>query len=51
MSACKQATVVIIGAGIAGLLAAAAVADSFQKVILLERDQLPQGPVLRKGVP
>jgi 2-polyprenyl-6-methoxyphenol hydroxylase-like FAD-dependent oxidoreductase len=44
-------TVVIVGAGIGGLLAAAAVAGQFERVIVLDRDVLPDGPSLRKGVP
>ncbi len=43
--------VVIIGAGMGGLLAAAAVAPYYNKVIVLDRDQLPDGPSLRKGAP
>ncbi|MGW1783930.1 NAD(P)/FAD-dependent oxidoreductase [Streptomyces sp. NPDC002143] len=42
---------VVIGAGLAGVLAAAAVAGSFEEVVVLERDDLPDGPVQRKGVP
>lgn len=45
------ATVVVIGAGIGGLLAAAAVAHRFTQVVVLDRDQLPEGPSLRKGAP
>jgi len=42
---------VVIGGGIAGLLAARAVADRFQRVTLLERDALPDGPDMRKKTP
>lgn len=47
----SRGTVVIVGASIAGLLAAAAVAGRYQRVILLDRDALPDTPVLRKGAP
>ncbi|MET9418695.1 FAD-dependent monooxygenase [Streptomyces klenkii] len=43
--------VVIAGCGIAGMLAAAAVAPSAHRIILVERDRLPDEPVPRKGVP
>ncbi|WP_172387774.1 NAD(P)/FAD-dependent oxidoreductase [Streptomyces sp. MNP-20] len=43
--------VVVIGAGIAGLLAARVLADSADTVTLLERDVLPDGPQERPGVP
>jgi 2-polyprenyl-6-methoxyphenol hydroxylase-like FAD-dependent oxidoreductase len=42
---------VVVGAGIAGLAAARALADSFAKVVVLERDKLTQGAVPRIGVP
>jgi 2-polyprenyl-6-methoxyphenol hydroxylase-like FAD-dependent oxidoreductase len=45
----KQA--VVIGAGMAGLAAAGAVADFFERVIVLERDRLPNQAVPRPGVP
>ncbi len=35
----------------AGLLSARALADHFEKVIILERDPLPQAPATRKGAP
>jgi DNA-binding GntR family transcriptional regulator len=44
-------TVAVIGAGIAGLSAAAGVAGRFDSVLLLDRDQLPDAPVPRRGVP
>lgn len=41
---------VVLGAGIAGLLAAAALQDTFEKITIVERDRLDQdGP--RRGVP
>ncbi len=45
----KQA--VVIGAGIAGLSAARVLADFFQRVIVLERDDLPVQDRVRPGVP
>lgn len=42
---------VVIGASIAGLLAARALADYFEAVTLLERDTFPDAGVNRKGVP
>ncbi|MGW3154624.1 FAD-dependent oxidoreductase [Streptomyces sp. NPDC001089] len=43
---------VVIGAGVGGMLAAAAVAVSFDEVIVLDPDDLPiEGPDHRKGVP
>ena len=40
---------VIIGASMAGLLAAKAIAPHFDKVSILEKDRLPDGPVAHKG--
>jgi 2-polyprenyl-6-methoxyphenol hydroxylase-like FAD-dependent oxidoreductase len=45
----KQAAV--IGAGIGGLAAAKAVAPHFEKVIVFDRDALPDGPAPRPGTP
>ena len=42
---------VVIGAGIAGLTAARALSDCFERVVLLERDQLSNAPVHRPGTP
>ncbi|MFE9566565.1 NAD(P)/FAD-dependent oxidoreductase [Streptomyces sp. NPDC006487] len=43
---------VVLGAGMAGLLAARVLAMRFSRVTLIERDELPQGePVLRPGIP
>jgi 2-polyprenyl-6-methoxyphenol hydroxylase-like FAD-dependent oxidoreductase len=41
----------VIGAGIGGLTAARAVADYFERVVVLERDTLPERVVPRAGVP
>jgi 2-polyprenyl-6-methoxyphenol hydroxylase-like FAD-dependent oxidoreductase len=45
----KQA--VVIGAGIGGLTAAKAVAPHFEKVIVFDRDALPDAPTPRYGTP
>ena len=45
----KQA--VVIGAGVGGLAAAKAVAPFFEKVVVLDRDTLPDGPGPRVGTP
>src|SRR5215471_10727213 len=45
----KQA--VVIGAGMAGLTAAGALADRFDRIVVLERDTLPLEPAYRAGTP
>jgi 2-polyprenyl-6-methoxyphenol hydroxylase-like FAD-dependent oxidoreductase len=42
---------VVIGAGIAGLSAAAAVAPRYERVVLVDRDSLPDTATPRRGVP
>ncbi|MEU6353810.1 FAD-dependent monooxygenase [Streptomyces sp. NPDC047072] len=42
---------VVIGAGLAGMLAAAALSGVADEVVVLERDELPDGPEHRKGLP
>jgi 2-polyprenyl-6-methoxyphenol hydroxylase-like FAD-dependent oxidoreductase len=42
---------VVLGAGFAGLLAAAALAEHFSTVTVVERDLLPDKPIARRGVP
>ena len=42
---------VVIGAGMGGLTAARALADHFERVLVLERDALPADPLDRHGVP
>jgi 2-polyprenyl-6-methoxyphenol hydroxylase-like FAD-dependent oxidoreductase len=44
-------TAVVIGASMAGLLAARVLADTFAQVTILERDALPATAAPRKGVP
>lgn len=46
---CRSA--VVLGASIAGLLAASVLADFYSDVTVVERDILPQQPVTRRGVP
>jgi flavin-dependent dehydrogenase len=46
-----QREVVIIGASLAGLFAAAAASAAGARVMIIERDVLPDGPTPRKGVP
>jgi 2-polyprenyl-6-methoxyphenol hydroxylase-like FAD-dependent oxidoreductase len=42
---------VVIGASLAGLCAARTLADHYERVSVVERDRLPDGPQIRKGVP
>jgi 2-polyprenyl-6-methoxyphenol hydroxylase-like FAD-dependent oxidoreductase len=42
---------VIIGGGLAGMLAARVLSDHFDAVTLLERDHFPEAPAARKGLP
>jgi 2-polyprenyl-6-methoxyphenol hydroxylase-like FAD-dependent oxidoreductase len=42
---------IVIGGSIAGLLAARALSDHFDKVTVFERDHFPDGPAFRPGVP
>jgi 2-polyprenyl-6-methoxyphenol hydroxylase-like FAD-dependent oxidoreductase len=42
---------IVIGASIAGLCAARALSESFERVTVIDRDELPLEPVARRGVP
>lgn len=42
---------VVLGAGMAGLLAAAALADAGHRVAIIERDRLPDRASVRRGIP
>jgi 2-polyprenyl-6-methoxyphenol hydroxylase-like FAD-dependent oxidoreductase len=42
---------IVLGASISGLLAARALSSHFARVTIVERDTVPQGPELRRGVP
>jgi 2-polyprenyl-6-methoxyphenol hydroxylase-like FAD-dependent oxidoreductase len=47
----KARNAVVIGAGMAGIIAARVLADRFDQVTIIERDRLPDGPEFRKGIP
>lgn len=42
---------VVIGGSVAGLFAAVALSETFDRVSVIDRDELVDGPVARKGVP
>jgi 2-polyprenyl-6-methoxyphenol hydroxylase-like FAD-dependent oxidoreductase len=42
---------IVVGASMAGLLAARVLSGHFARVTVVERDRLPEGPAFRKGVP
>ena len=42
---------IVIGAGVGGLLSAAALCPFFEEVVIVEKDDLPSDPSFRKGVP
>ena len=47
----KGKLAVVIGASVAGLLAARVLSDHFKQVIVVERDPHPDSPIPRKGAP
>ncbi|MDT9592133.1 FAD-dependent monooxygenase [Nocardioides zeae] len=47
----RPARAVVIGGSVAGSLAAAALADRFGEVVVLDRDAFPEAPAQRAGVP
>jgi 2-polyprenyl-6-methoxyphenol hydroxylase-like FAD-dependent oxidoreductase len=47
----KANQAVVIGSGIGGMCAARVLSDHFERVTLIERDELPEGAAHRKGVP
>ncbi|OUA54611.1 FAD dependent oxidoreductase [Bacillus thuringiensis] len=47
----KREKALVIGAGIAGLLTARVLSSHFEKVIVVEKDELPQKPSERPGTP
>jgi len=51
MSKTKRRQAVVIGAGIAGLAAARVLSEYFEKIVVLERDSLPERPANRPGTP
>ena len=42
---------IVVGGSISGMLTARILADHFDQVTVVERDQLPEGPDVRKGAP
>ncbi|MEU2871550.1 FAD-dependent oxidoreductase [Streptomyces olivoreticuli] len=46
-----DAQAVVIGGGLAGLLTAWVLAEHVARVVVVEQDRLPEGPVPRRGVP
>ena len=42
---------IVVGSGLGGLSAARAVSDHFRQVVILDRDELPDGATPRPGVP
>lgn len=44
-------TAVVLGASVAGLLAAGVLSDFYSEVTVVERDELSDQPVTRRGVP
>ncbi len=42
---------VVVGGSFAGMVSARVLSDHFDHVTIVERDELPEGPELRKGVP
>ncbi|MGY1644436.1 FAD-dependent oxidoreductase [Geodermatophilus sp. SYSU D00703] len=47
----RRSTAVVIGAGMAGLLAARVLSEHVDRVVLLDHDTLPEGAVPRGGAP
>jgi 2-polyprenyl-6-methoxyphenol hydroxylase-like FAD-dependent oxidoreductase len=47
----KSPHATVIGGSMAGLLAARALCDHFERVTIIERDRFSEGPAPRKGVP
>ncbi len=50
-TASQDESAVVLGCGIAGLMAAAALRNHFDDITIVERDTLPKSPSPRKGVP
>ncbi|MCB9741201.1 MAG: FAD-dependent monooxygenase [Alphaproteobacteria bacterium] len=47
----SEVDVIVVGGGVGGLLAARALADAGQRVLVLDRDLPPETPGVRRGVP
>lgn len=50
-STIKGEEAIVVGGGIAGLLAGRVLSDHFSHITILDRDRFPNGPVFRKGAP
>ncbi len=48
---CIARRAVVVGSGMAGLFSARVLADHFDEVVLIDRDDVPDSPVTRDGVP
>lgn len=46
-----RSQIVVLGSGIGGLLAAGVAARHFDRVLIIEKDAIPEQPGARKGVP
>ncbi len=46
-----QSSAIVLGASLSGLLAVRALSGHFERITVVERDLLPEGEELRKGVP
>ena len=44
-------TAVVVGASIGGLLAARVLSDAYEKIVIVDRDALPDSAAARRGVP
>jgi 2-polyprenyl-6-methoxyphenol hydroxylase-like FAD-dependent oxidoreductase len=51
MSPRRQQTALVLGAGMAGLLCARTASDHFDRVLVLDADELPDGPEDRRAIP
>jgi flavin-dependent dehydrogenase len=47
----QRQTAIVVGAGLAGLVAARVLSDHFTNVKLVDRDYLPEDDTARSGVP
>ncbi len=50
-TALLQERAVVLGCGVAGLAAAAALRNHYEEVVVIERDSIPERPESRRGVP
>jgi glycine/D-amino acid oxidase-like deaminating enzyme len=47
----RHSSAVVLGASMSGLLAVRALSAHFERITVVERDGLPEGNAVRKGVP